>query len=64
VGMTRAQQKLILTHAKRRFLFGQNQENPPSQFLDDIESALKEIKKMKARKPAKDKPDNWQLKLF
>ncbi len=64
VGMTRAQHKLILTHAKSRFLFGQKQQNEPSRFLSDIENALKEIKKMAARKPVKEKPDSPQLKLF
>lgn len=64
VGMTRAQHKLILTHAKSRFLFGQRQENEPSRFLNDIENTLKEIKKMAARKPVKEKPDSPQLKLF
>lgn len=64
VGMTRAQHKLILTHAKSRFLFGQKQENDPSPFLGDIENALKEIKKAVARKLVKEKPDSAQLKLF
>ena len=64
VGMTRAQQKLILTHAKTRFLFGQCYQNEPSQFLSDIENALKEIKKMASRKPVKEKQDSAQLKLF
>lgn len=64
VGMTRAQHKLILTHAKSRFLFGQKQQNEPSRFLDDIENTLKEIKKMAAPKPVKEKPDSPQLKLF
>lgn len=65
VGMTRAQEKLILTHAKKRFLFGQMSQNPPSRFLNDIETALKEFKEMMAKKKvAKDKPDDRQLKLF
>ncbi len=64
VGMTRAQHKLVLTHAKSRFLFGQRQHNPPSRFLSDIESALLEIKQMAARKPVKEKPESAQLKLF
>ena len=64
VGMTRAQRKLILTHARSRFLFGQHQQNEPSRFLSDIENTLKEIKKMQARKAAKEKPDSPQLKLF
>jgi DNA helicase-2/ATP-dependent DNA helicase PcrA len=64
VGMTRAQQKLIMTHAKTRFLFGQRQQNGPSRFLSDIEHTLKEIKKLASRKPAKEKQDSLQLKLL
>jgi superfamily I DNA/RNA helicase len=64
VGMTRAQHKLILTHAKSRFLFGQKQQNEPSRFLSDIENTLKEIKKMAARKAVEEKPGSVQLKLF
>jgi DNA helicase-2/ATP-dependent DNA helicase PcrA len=64
VGMTRAQQRLILTYAKSRYLFGQQMSNPPSRFLDDIEQALKAIKKSPHRKPAQETSDHIQLKLF
>jgi superfamily I DNA/RNA helicase len=64
VGMTRAQQKLILTHAKSRFLFGRQQHNDPSPFLEDIEAAFKEVKRMADRKSAPEKPENPQLRLF
>lgn len=65
VGMTRAQERLLLTHAQKRFLFGEMQQNPPSRFLSDIEAALKEYTKMQgAKKPPKDKPEDKQLKLF
>ena len=64
VGMTRAQQKLILTHAKTRFLFGHKYENESSRFLSDIEHTLKEIKKLASRKSVKEKQDSAQLKLF
>jgi superfamily I DNA/RNA helicase len=63
VGMTRAQQKLILTHARTRFLFGQHRQNESSRFLSDIEYTLKEIQAMAARK-RKEKPEAEQLKLF
>jgi DNA helicase-2/ATP-dependent DNA helicase PcrA len=36
VGMTRAQQRLVLTAARRRTLFGRAQENGPSPFLEDL----------------------------
>jgi DNA helicase-2/ATP-dependent DNA helicase PcrA len=64
VGMTRAQQKLILTYTKSRYLFGQQQNNPPSRFIEDIEQALKEIEKASRRKPGKETPENTQLRLF
>jgi DNA helicase-2/ATP-dependent DNA helicase PcrA len=36
VGMTRAMDKLYLTHARRRRMFGSYQYNPPSLFLAEI----------------------------
>jgi superfamily I DNA/RNA helicase len=64
VGMTRAQERLILTHTKTRFLFGQRCENEPSRFLSDIENALIEFKKMTPRKPVNKRKDDQQLQLF
>jgi DNA helicase-2/ATP-dependent DNA helicase PcrA len=64
VGMTRAQQRLILTHTKSRYLFGQQMNNQPSRFLDDIEQALKEIRVSAYRRSTKETPDHIQLKLF
>ena len=40
VGLTRAEERLYLTHAWSRMLFGQTQYNPPSRFLDEIPSEL------------------------
>jgi DNA helicase-2/ATP-dependent DNA helicase PcrA len=36
VGMTRAKERLTLTHAMRRSLFGRSEANLPSRFLDEI----------------------------
>ncbi|MBI1919768.1 MAG: DNA helicase PcrA [Geobacter sp.] len=36
VGMTRAKERLFLTNARRRRIFGQEQFNSPSRFFDDI----------------------------
>ena len=36
VGITRARERLYLTRARRRFMFGQQRGNPPSRFLRDI----------------------------
>jgi len=40
VGITRARQRLYLTHAWSRTLFGGTQYNPPSRFLDEIPDRL------------------------
>ena len=65
VGMTRAQHKLVLSHARSRFLFGQRMENQPSRFVADIEQTLLELQEM-ARRPAprKQEPEAEQLRLF
>jgi len=40
VGITRAMEKLHISHAWSRMLHGQTQYNPPSRFLDEIPSHL------------------------
>jgi DNA helicase-2/ATP-dependent DNA helicase PcrA len=40
VGITRARERLYLTHAWCRTLFGGTQYNPPSRFLDEVPSTL------------------------
>jgi DNA helicase-2/ATP-dependent DNA helicase PcrA len=40
VGITRAREQLLLSHAYRRTLFGSISYNPPSRFLKDIPSRL------------------------
>ena len=40
VGITRARERLMLTHAWSRMLHGQTQYNPPSRFIDEIPSEL------------------------
>jgi DNA helicase-2/ATP-dependent DNA helicase PcrA len=40
VGLTRAREKLIVSHAWHRMLFGQSQYNPPSRFLAEIPAEL------------------------
>jgi len=40
VGVTRAEQRLYLTHAAARTLYGATQYNPPSRFLDEIPAEL------------------------
>jgi DNA helicase-2/ATP-dependent DNA helicase PcrA len=40
VGLTRAQQRLFVSHAWCRTIFGGTQYNPPSRFLDEIPKSL------------------------
>ncbi len=42
VGITRAKKILYLTNAKRRMLYGKDNSNPPSRFLEEIDSELLE----------------------
>ena len=43
VGITRAQERLYLTHAWSRSLFGSTSYNPPSRFLSEIPSDLLKV---------------------
>ncbi|MEY4225862.1 MAG: ATP-dependent helicase PcrA, partial [Actinomycetota bacterium] len=36
VGMTRARERLVLTHARQRSLYGRTDSNPRSLFIDEI----------------------------
>ena len=63
VGMTRAQRRLILTHAGRRFLFGQAMENPISGFVSDIEAALQEVRRAQPLRSRK-RDEDRQLRLL
>jgi DNA helicase II / ATP-dependent DNA helicase PcrA len=49
VGITRAQQRLYLTHAWSRTLYGQTNFNPPSRFLDELPSALLDVRESETR---------------
>jgi DNA helicase-2/ATP-dependent DNA helicase PcrA len=63
VGMTRAQQRLVLTHARSRFLYGKQTQPAPSPFLDDIEQVLKQVQ-VSEYKGRKAKAEDPQLRLF
>lgn len=43
VGMTRARERLCLTNARRRRIFGQDQYNQPSRFIADIPRELLDL---------------------
>ncbi len=53
VGITRAKEKLYLTHAKSRKVWGNYQTNPKSRFLDEIPTSL--IEEDNAQKITSDK---------
>ena len=40
VGVTRAEEELFITYAKRRLLWGDYKYNPPSRFLEEIPSSV------------------------
>jgi DNA helicase-2/ATP-dependent DNA helicase PcrA len=63
VGMTRAREKLILSQARRRTLFGKRLERSPSRFVGEIEAALLELRRSGGQAPPKP-PDAEQLGLF
>jgi DNA helicase-2/ATP-dependent DNA helicase PcrA len=56
VGITRAQQRLYLTHAWSRTLFGQTSYNPPSRFLGEIPEHLIEVKESETRIQQRSRP--------
>ncbi len=64
VGMTRAKERLYLIHGRRRRLFGQIQENPPSSFLADIEEQLKVCEQTRYRLSLRKRTQSKQLTLF
>ena len=43
VGITRAKEKLFLSNAKRRILYGKDVINPPSRFIAEIDDSLIDI---------------------
>lgn len=47
VAITRAKERLYLSYASKRLLFGQKQSNPPSRFIMDIPENLLETKIVK-----------------
>jgi DNA helicase-2/ATP-dependent DNA helicase PcrA len=49
VGITRAQQRLYLTHAWGRTLYGQTSYNPPSRFLGEIPEHLVQARESETR---------------
>lgn len=46
VGFTRAKERLYLTNAKKRMLYGKTSQNPPSRFISEIKDDLLESSNM------------------
>lgn len=63
VGMTRAKDRLFLSHAQKRLWQGRIQTRQPSPFLKDIEQKLLEIKQHVAKKKI-ETPETEQMDLF
>lgn len=52
VGLTRAEQRLYLTHAQTRSIFGRTSYNPPSRFLQEISpDIIESVSKSQATPP-------------
>jgi ATP-dependent DNA helicase UvrD/PcrA len=64
VGMTRAREKLFLTWAKRRFLFGQSLDQTPSPFIPDSEIILRVPVNLNNKAKLLGRPRNKQMSLF
>jgi DNA helicase-2/ATP-dependent DNA helicase PcrA len=56
VAITRAEERLFLSYARGRRLYGNEQLNPPSRFLSDIPEELIVVPVRPARRPAADVP--------
>jgi DNA helicase-2/ATP-dependent DNA helicase PcrA len=63
VGLTRAQQKLVLTSAARRRVFGEYQSTEPSRFLDEIPPELIERVETYASSFATRRPSSYEMRV-
>jgi DNA helicase-2/ATP-dependent DNA helicase PcrA len=63
VGLTRAKEKVVLTWARKRTLFGQTQEQNLSPFIGDVDDAIKAAKFFHEDDSRK-RPRKRQLDLF
>ncbi len=64
VAMTRAMERLYLTHAKKRRVHGRRFDRNQSQFVDDIEMRLKIDESPRLKKKKSDRQHPVQLSLF
>jgi superfamily I DNA/RNA helicase len=64
VAMTRAKDRLYLTRAKKRRIYGKLEDRVLSPFVADIENRLKQDDTPRLKKRKKKGPEQMQLKLF
>jgi superfamily I DNA/RNA helicase len=62
VGLTRAREKIFLTHARKRTVFGQTRMPEPSPFIGEIEDYLQQVTTSLKRRPVGG--NHGQLHLF
>ncbi len=60
VGITRAKERLYITNAKRRMLFGNTNMNPPSRFIAEIDSNLIEKEESKTENKVLNKTNFYE----
>jgi superfamily I DNA/RNA helicase len=64
VAMTRAKDRLYLTRAKKRRLYGKLEDRVVSPFVADIENRLKQDETPRSKMKKKKVSEQMQLKLF
>jgi uncharacterized protein (TIGR00375 family) len=64
VAMTRAKDRLYLTRAKKRRIYGKIEAHVLSHFVADIENRLKQDDTLRLKKRKKKGPEQMQLKMF
>jgi superfamily I DNA/RNA helicase len=64
VAMTRAKDRLYLTRAKKRRIYGKLEDRVLSLFVADIENRLKQEERLRIKKRKKKGAEQMQLKLF
>ena len=66
MGITRAKERLYLTHARTRMLYGSTSHNAPSPFLEEIPEGLVEEKRkvtLSQQKPLYSVPQSRRKRL-
>ena len=64
VGLTRAKEKLFLSNAQQRTIFGRTNVNPPSRFLDEIPDECMTVQESTATGTGSNRSDRWSRRRF